>query len=308
MDQTVEHDSAQRTLLRPSRGIKWAILAGFLLPLFSIWFYFNLFLDGLHGDYWTRNQRYPLLALSHDLGSIGLRVTFFSAVLACILLAYLGVKRFGRPGDAPFHRLLLVVMCLPLATAALVSFPPLLPDTVAIPLFLGSLLLNGLLLIGWGVVRREAFRRAMLYLLPWLGLLVCVLTPALGNLLYPPLDNTPPGYLGVALGALLSVPLFFALAMAVLRLDTRTQIIVLMVVTVEALGMALVQLMMGMRLLTLTVLGLSTYWSSELIVTLGLNVLATALALVCVLLSRPWRRSPAPPIVLAEGWVVEPLS
>jgi len=87
---------------RRLRRVQWAILAAVFLPLLSALFYLNLFnpiTGGLHGDYWIRNEHYPILAWVHELGSLGVKVTVFSALLSCIALASQGIKRFGRAGD-----------------------------------------------------------------------------------------------------------------------------------------------------------------------------------------------------------------
>src|SRR5262249_50702069 len=57
---------------RRLRRVQWATLIAVLLPLCSAVFWVSFFwLDaGPRPDYWTRNEQYPILALTHQLGSI----------------------------------------------------------------------------------------------------------------------------------------------------------------------------------------------------------------------------------------------
>jgi DNA-binding PadR family transcriptional regulator len=285
--------SALLSPFRREKRVQRALLVAVLLPLFSaVWYWIFFFMGGLHNDYWTRNEHYPILALTHELGSLGITVVFFSAWLSCIVLAYQGIKRFGRPADALLHRLILVAMCLPAATMLLVAFfSPFSSEEVGRPIFVGSVLLISLLLTYWGVLRREVFRRAFLYLLPWLGINFCFLMLIVLQVLTA-LSTTSPDaplpeifqfLLLIPLASLLSVPVSFAVAMIRLRLGKQLRSILLIVATAGTLGMTLVQLMMLMRLLILHLLHLSTIWTTELIAQLILNVLFTALALVVLL-------------------------
>jgi hypothetical protein len=235
-----------------------------------------------------------------------------------ILLAYQGIRQFGRPGDVLLRRLVLVTMCLPSLGSLLVALlgSAFLSDIKGITM-LGvplsditgqtMLMVNFLVVPCWGVVRWKAFKRAFLYLLPWLGLNLCVLTLVFGSLLFPTPDDTPPFYMPLALLGLLSIPFSFAFAMARLRLERRARFILLIPTTVGTLGMTLVQLMMVMRLTIVQFLGLSLIWTPELIFLLIMNVLATVFALVLLLTLLPKRRRKASPSNAGEELVVVPL-
>ncbi len=303
--------SARLSPFRRLKRVQRAIMIASLLPLASALFYFFLFFDGLHDDYWIRNEHYPLLALSHNLGSIGFSITLFSAWLTLILLAYQGIKRFEGAGNTHVHQPILVAMCLPFALLLLIAFAPPLQEEaseeVAAPMLMGSLLLLTLLLVGWILMRRAAFQRALLYLLPWLGIHLFMLTLALGPLLYTPQMDTEPFYGPIALLSLLSAPLSFAASMVWLRLGKGARTL-LALATAETLGMTLVQAMMFMRIISLNVLGLSAIWTSELIIQLSLNVLCTVLALAFLLSLLPLRGSKAPPPAPVQEWEMMPLS
>jgi len=170
-------------------------------------------------------------------------------------------------------------------------------------ILVSGILLVSLLLTGWGVQRREAFTRALPYLLPWLGLNLFPFTLLLGSLLFPPPPTAP---LLIALASLLLVPLSFAVAMIRLRLGKQSRSILLSLSTAGTLGMTLVQLMMLMRLTVLHFLGLSMIWTPALIAQLILNVLFTALALVFLLTLLLLRRRKVPPTRASSQVLVMP--
>lgn len=307
--------------LSPFRRIRYAqrvILLAFLLPLFSAFFYFRLFFDGLRNEYWVRNQHYPLLAATDDLGSFGIMVTMFCALLAFVLLAHQGIKRFGKPGDKPFHRLILIAMCLPVVITSLASyFHWAAEDGGGITMFVSSILFTTLLLIGWALVRWEAFKRAFLHLVPWLGFHLTLLVGVIGQLTYtPPPDDAPsPTVFGlptfsalIAILIMFSAPISFVALMAWMRLNHQTRSVLLTVTTIETLAITLVQLMMALRLIALQVLGLDTIWTSELVIELSLNLVCTAVALGFLLTLLRRSRSKTPPTAPVEEWGVVPIA
>lgn len=286
------HRSVPLETPRRQRRIQWTILVAFLLPLFSALFYLSFFLiGGLHNDYWTRNQHYPALALIHGIGSVGVNVTMFASLLIFMLLAYQGIRQFGRSGDTFLRRCILATMVLPVLTSLLFMVIGMPPDTSGTTVFGMPLSdASGILALGvscfavpcWGIVRPGAFKRAFLYLLPWLGLNLFVLAMMFSEMLFPAIDG-PPVFWPLALLGVFSTPFTFAFAMTRLRLERRVRTGLLILATAGTSGMMVVQLMMVMRLTVLQFLELSTIWTSELIFILILNVLATIFALVLLI-------------------------